>query len=216
VRIGNFSLLIPEGREAGSGHVNLRHGEVYTLRLGNHGPVACDAEVEVDGKPVGCFRVHARGSLLLERPSHDRGRFTFFRADSAEGAAAEAGTVSREDKGLVRVRFRPARQRARGSAEDGAWLAAGNYAKDGGTTADWGGDEEKTGGILSAGHTLKARSAGVTGLTGQSAQNFVTVGNLDYDPAGEVTITLRLVCGGEPAVRPLTACRGNPAPAPVD
>lgn len=36
MRVGNFSLLIPEGRERDSGHVEMQHNTQYQLRLGNH------------------------------------------------------------------------------------------------------------------------------------------------------------------------------------
>ncbi|MBV8097108.1 MAG: hypothetical protein JO110_28465, partial [Acetobacteraceae bacterium] len=100
--------MIPEGRERDSGHVVLSHGQMYTLRLGNHCyRRRCDATVFVDGKEVGCFRLSAGQIWTIERPAHDTGRFTFFRSDSAEAATAGVGAVKQEDRGLVHVVFRP-------------------------------------------------------------------------------------------------------------
>ena len=48
MRVGNFSLMIPEGIERDSGHIVLPHEQVYTLRLGNHGNRRCDAHVWID------------------------------------------------------------------------------------------------------------------------------------------------------------------------
>lgn len=211
MRVGSFSVYVPEGRERDSGHVELPHGSVYTLRLGNHGSRRCDAEVSIDGKSVGVFRLNG-GTMTLERPADDNGRFTFFAADSAEGAQAGAGSVGRVDRGLVQVVFRPERERPMG-------VVRGAGFEKGGTTLTslgdnevrsrcFGGEEKTSGGILGL------NQAGVTGLTGQSDQNFVSVANLDYDLNGAVTISLRLVTGvAVRELRPVT--RGNAVPAPV-
>lgn len=209
MRFGHFSLLIPEGREVNGGHVEMPHGKVYTLRLGNHEHSRrCDAAVMVDGKEVGCFRLAGGQTMTLERPAHDTGCFTFFRADSAEGQQAGAANVGKDERGLVQVTFRPERQRR----PQGMLRSVG--------LCSIGEREEKTSGSLRGlggepSFSAGQNSAGVTGLTGQSAQSFYEVAALDYDPSGEVTISLRLVAGM--AVRELTpTVRGNAVPAPVE
>ncbi|HEV8216844.1 MAG TPA: hypothetical protein VGP95_13450, partial [Gemmatimonadaceae bacterium] len=57
MRVGDFSVeVVPyrEGtvRELDSGHVLARPGQVYTLRLRNHGPLRAVAEIDIDGKSV--------------------------------------------------------------------------------------------------------------------------------------------------------------------
>lgn len=198
MRLGNFSVLVPEGREHGTGHVGLPHNSVYTMRLGNHGGVDCDAEVEVDGKSIGCFRLPAYQTFALERPADDTGRFTFFRSDSTESQQAGESSIARDNKGLIRVVFKPDRRPQYVMRPMGMFRGFGG---------DYHGErEEKTsGGIKGLGPTSCNISAapGITGLTGTSGQQFVTVPNLDYDPSAVVEIVLRLVCEDVGAVRPL-------------
>lgn len=111
MRVGNFSVLIPEGVEKDSGHVQMRHDQVYGIRLGNHGSVRCDAEVNVDGKHVGTFQMYSGQVFTLERPSHDTGRFTFYKANSEQGESVGAADVSTQERGLISVTFRPEKPR---------------------------------------------------------------------------------------------------------
>lgn len=219
MRVGSFSVLVSEGKERDSGHVQMAHGASYGIKLGNHGSVKCDAEVSVDGKIVGNFRVNAFGYINLERPSHDTGRFTFFKADSAQGEDAGASEITGQDKGLISVTFRPEKN-----------IRPTSYGKHGALRSM---EEKTSGGILSnpkprsrngnaggsscTSHiTTQSCSAGVTGLTGKSEQTFYEVGNLDYDRNGETIISLRLVAD-MCEVRKLTAApKGNPIPEPVE
>ncbi len=187
MRVGNFSLLVPQGQERDSGHVMLQHGTVYTLRLLSHFHRACDALVKVDGKEVGGFRLEGHGSLTLERSADDTGRFTFYAAESSEGQAVGGG-IAKDQRGLIEVTFKPEKDRA----------AVRRAAREGYLSA-FSGDEKTSGGI-SRSFGLESMpkvgcSAGVTGLTGKSNQEFVAVPNLDYDLNEVVTITLRLVVG---------------------
>ncbi len=202
MRVNNFTVQVREGIEWESGHVKLGHGAVYSLRLGNDDPRRrCDAEVLVDGKHAGTFRLDAGQNMTLERPAHDSGRFTFFAADSSAAGQAGVADVARDQRGLIQVTFRPERRRPPVLRDGPLSLCSA------GTPRAFGYNEP----------TAKGLEAGVTGLTGQSAQQFHDVAALDYDPAGTVTISLRLVCSSEAAVRPLTAVpRSNPVPAPVE
>ncbi len=235
MRYGNFSCLIPEGREHGSGHVALEHGQIYQLRLGNHGPSRCDALVEVDGKSVGLFRINGYGTFQLERPSNDTGRFTFFRADSSEGQAAGATETATVDRGLVRVTFKPEKQQTyyrpagpggfvprMGSVRPVRSGGPGGQSCGGQHGAPYEPEIKTCGSILGTTQTDSdvggdMPAAGVTGLTGTSGQQFVTVAALDYDPTAEVVVTLRLVHEPRAAgVRKIVPSNGNPIPEPVE
>lgn len=87
-RLADFSLAVPQGRHETSGHVCLTHGAQYTLLLGNHTDRRCDAQVTIDGQVVGCWRIQAGGTIELERPTHDTGRFTFYRLGTPEAVPA--------------------------------------------------------------------------------------------------------------------------------
>jgi hypothetical protein len=215
MRVGNFSLRVLEGRERDSGHVSLEHGKTYTLRLGNHCyDRRCDAEVMVDGKSVGNFRISANGTITLERPVHDTGRFTFFKADSAQAEAAGVDKITKDERGLVSVRFRPEYPQQPVVRT----ISCENYTK--GMASNDSALEFSPGWgarcCTSGGARGQSMSAGITGLTGQSDQRFTDVAELNYDPACETTITLRLVAD-QHAVRELTpATRSNPVPAAVE
>ena len=85
MRVGDFSVdVIGAGggtaQELESGHVLARPGQVYVLRLRNHGPLRCVAYVSIDGHSVtgNGLVINAWSSVDLERPIHatERGRFT--------------------------------------------------------------------------------------------------------------------------------------------
>lgn len=218
MRVGNYSVLVPEGVERETGHVHLAHGRQYTIQLLNHDyQRACDAELTVDGKPLGGFRLRPGGRAVLERAPHDHGRFTFYAAGTGEAAAAGEAAVAVPDKGLVQVRFVPERRRP-----DPVHQVKGSvlYARGGVRGQSAGGEarpaEDPTafGPLRPAGAEEKT-CGGITGLSGHSDQQFVTVGSIDRDEAAAVVISLRLVAlpDGPRELRP--AAQGNPVPAPV-
>ena len=105
--LGNFSASIV-GKSDNNGYVPMKHGEQYRINLQNYdNQKRCAAEVKVDGKVVGLFRIRAGGSLTLERPSNENGRFTFYKDGTPEASKAGLDSVTRSDKGLVSVTFKP-------------------------------------------------------------------------------------------------------------
>ena len=108
--LNGYSVRIPEGSEKeASGYVEMEHDSQYTLQLRNSNTTRCDAEVNIDGKHVGTFRLDAHGSLRLERSADDERRFTFYLRDSDEGREVELTSVSKSELGLVQVVFKPER-----------------------------------------------------------------------------------------------------------
>ncbi len=250
MRVGNFGLMVPEGEERENGYVRLPHGTPYTVRLSSyfHGPA--DAVVTIDGRPIGEFRLDPRSNeaatATIETPPGDpgRGRLTFYAADTAEGAAAGAASATPEERGLIRVVFKPGKHRppvrpvydpltnpyrASGLATGDDFIPtygvnAGGQAADLRSGPTPPAREEKTsGGIRGVGlcsftgNTGRNDArAGVTGLSGRSSQRWHTAPDIDYLPGEEVTITVRLVVVPKvAAVRPLPA-RANQVPAPVE
>ncbi len=276
MRERDFSVQIPQGVEAGGGYVRMKHNTRYTVKMGNHSRRRVDAEVKIDGKFMGLFRLNPGCYVDLDRPSHDKSCFTFFSSSSNEAGDAGVSAVDREARGLVVVTFKPEKdvkgeilerikslERTRDvpdSLKDMSKFSPPRHPDMGSTDlykATLDSDVEKTrfvrggpggqsAGGQSAGrqHTNSCRArggeyesvttkgivspgftdhctppagveSGITGLTGHSNTDFVSVPELDYDPTLELPITLRLVA--DKAVRPLTeAPRGNPTPAAVD
>jgi hypothetical protein len=114
MRVGDCSLeIVPVGggsvRELPTGHVLARPGQVYLLRVRNHGPLRAVAEVRVDGRPVtaGGLVLDPRTTVELERPIHatEHGRFTVV-AEGDEGVFGPDGGRDNAELGLIEVRFR--------------------------------------------------------------------------------------------------------------
>ena len=205
MRVNTFSLRIPEGRERDSGHVEMAHNNIFTIRMDNHDRNRpCDATVSVDGKEIGAYRINAGSYAVLERSSHDeRGRFTFFEANSfsrrRRRRSTPKGRERRPPRPLIEVVFRPERIRQAPVHRDNVKLLGFGGARGRGLPCG----QSAGGGNLDFDAEAQNYSAGITGLTGKSEQKFYEVPNLDYEPGGEVTITLRLVRSN--VVRELTA-----------
>lgn len=113
MRVGDFSVEVvaTDGavREVESGHVLARPGQVYALRLRNHGPLRCVADITIDGRTVTGegLVINAWSSVDLERPIHasERGRFTVI-AEGDERVFGPDGGRDNPDLGLIEARFR--------------------------------------------------------------------------------------------------------------
>lgn len=216
MRVGNFSLFIPQGRERDSGHVELDHGKVYEIRLGNHFQGRrCDALVEVDGKRIGEFRINDGQTMTLERGPDDSGRFTFYRSGSSDAQKVGESSIIHENRGLVRVVFKPERYFDREEKTSGAVPTVGESMR---STVDCSSEELTGHRSTTRGFSFAPQNAaaGVTGLSGHSGQSFYNVSPLNYDLSYETTITLRLVCNDGPReLKPQGSRSANPVPEPV-
>jgi hypothetical protein len=114
MRVGDFSVeIVPSfggvARELPSGQVLSRAGQVYSIRLRNHGPLRCVADVTIDGRSVtaGGLVIEPWSAEELERPidGHEDGRFTVI-AEGDERAFGPDGGRDNPDLGLIEVRFR--------------------------------------------------------------------------------------------------------------
>jgi len=203
--LNDFSARIPEGNEASGGYVEMRHGQTYTLRLRNSRDARCDARVEVDGKHVGTWRIHAHSGITLERPAHDIGKFTFYKLGTTEADAAQLNGGD-PNLGLVKVTFTPEKVRHYHSTQPvHPWSAPNTYLS---STKGVRGSSP-----LMAACSYQAHSAGGTGLSGISGQQFTDAAHIDYDYSQQTTIHLRLVCkeNHDHEPRPLTST-SNPIP----
>ena len=113
MRVGDFSVevIAVEGvaRELDSGHVLARPGQVYMLRLRNHGPLRAVADISIDGRSVtgGGLVLNPWSTADLERPIHarERGRFTVI-AEGNEQVFGPDGGRDNPDLGVIEARFR--------------------------------------------------------------------------------------------------------------
>ncbi len=225
--LNEFSVRVLGGKEVSGGYVEMEHGAKYRLSLHNGRDARCDAYIEVDGKHVGTWRLAARQSITLERPAHDPGQFTFYAVGTIEATQAKLQEGD-PNLGLVRVTFTP---------EGGArpltvtphypppslpyhtgpdrwphpWPWRPTYISVGGSATD-----AASGSMpIMASCSAQSHSAGGTGLSGHSAQEFGSAYAIEYDLSQQTVIHLRLVAGhAEGGVRPLTAF-STPVPPAV-
>lgn len=212
MRLQDFELRLLDSHgdyfvEEENGHVVMQHGKTYRVLLHNHSHRACDVRLELDGENVGEFRVNARAAVCLERGSEDDGYFTFYLAGTEEANRVGLGRASRNDLGLVRATFMPEK------------LVEREVKTSGGIRGSSIGFDS----LSSSSRLIRTQganfSAGGTGLSGHSSQQFITVENLDYAPKSEWgIITLRIVGKADPRPKVAVASSGpafNPTPPPV-
>jgi hypothetical protein len=228
MRVGNFSVLVYPGVERDSGYVQLAHGTQYRVKMINHyANRQVDAEVAVDGKPVGTFRLWGGADMTLDGPPDKSGLFTFYARDTEEFAAAAGAAVARDDRGLLTVKFHVGYPSPEPLARTGVLRTAAVGVFPGHAYQQYGSGEllarnasadRPLADSCAAGRPAGVTS-GVTGLSGVGTQEFKEATQISYDPALETTISVRLVAvpGStlQPAVRPLVAV-GRRVPPPVD
>ncbi len=105
ISVGLYELCIPQGLPRATGHVLISHRQQFSVLLKNRNEMRCDAQVAIDGKVVGSWRIPPHGKIELERPVNDAGRFTFYMLGSKE--ARQAGISATDAVGLVSVTFMP-------------------------------------------------------------------------------------------------------------
>lgn len=201
--LNDYSVRIVGGNETPGGYVEMRHGQTFTIALRNNNDRRCDAKVEVNGVHVGTWRLNAFSSAALERPADGDGKFTFYRQFTSEAYAVQA-QGGEQAAGLVVVTFTPERVVKPQYVATAAFPNFQGQAKDlGESTMSY-----------STGALRSSHSAGVIGQSGHSYQQYGIAGEIEYDYAGQTTISLRLVCVDDDGPRPLTQ-RANPVPPPV-
>lgn len=215
------SVRIVGGREQDNGYVAMAHKQEYKLCLRNEKDLPCDAEVRIDGKDVGTWRIEPHTSITLERPAHDNGKLTFYEVDTAEGRAANLQSGD-SNLGLISVTFKhgyvctarpltvnptyPNWYYTTWTTGNTTWTAASPDSLTDNTVHCYSASSNFAGTVM----TESPKKAGGTGLSGHSNQYFYTVAPLGYTQY-PVTIHLRLV-GVE--VRPLEPC-STPVPPPI-
>ena len=113
MRLDGFEVkIVGSNSEKNNGHVYMEHGRHYSIELRNSNFYPCDADVEIDGKPIRSFRVQAGVTIRVDGPPDETEKFTFFKRDSGEGRRSELNSVRRNDLGLIKVTFKPGKERA--------------------------------------------------------------------------------------------------------
>ena len=199
--LNNFSARVTGGNENVSGYIEIAHGKQYTIVLRNDHNVRCNAEVNIDGKLMGTFRIAANSTMRLERKPDDDGRFTFYRLGSAEAGKSDLGSVSENDLGLLKIVFTPESMPTT-TYTNYPWTYTDPWTRptsmwDDVTTDDpnvWRDTVTCKGSSSSLTCSSMLDSApGGTGLSGHSDQGFIKVEDMLLDYTQQTTIHLRLV-----------------------
>lgn len=223
MQLGNYGLYIREGNypvPEQTGYVALSHNTQYTIGLNNYSQLRCDAIVEIDGKHVGTWRLNKNSRIVIERHANEKRLFTFLKRDTQQGDEAGLNKVTKDDMGVVSVLFIPEKKVYRKPYNESLQTYGGDYTK---------GDFSKgvsRGGIGGA-SVRKSFSAGGTGLSGESNQNFGIADEIELDHDNAVKISLRLICVDEtktePIIEPLEDVRNmksnkkeTTVPLPID
>ena len=178
MELSNYRLTIKGCEERlinGGIYFNILQGQTYKLFLSNINSQRCKAEVTIDGKPVGTWRLGAFDSATLERPANDTGLFTFYRLRTVDASIAQ---IADNDKtGLIQVVFTP----------EMIIQVTPTVYRDGSPISKGISNEPVSRGVTRGAH------AGGTGLSGQSDQQFGTAGHMPLDYTSQVTLSLRLM-----------------------
>lgn len=188
ISLGCFSLRIPQGIITENNYVEMEHSKQYSINLYNYGSCNCDAEVNIDGKKVGVWRINKKSYIEVERPVNDNGKFTFYKFGSKESDISE---VSNDDNlGLITVVFKPEKIEEIITSQASQDVGMPRFSIDPGLRP------------------------GGTGLSGISKQCFVDAKKINYDINKFITINVRLGCVNN-GPRPLTSCSSTPIPPPL-
>jgi hypothetical protein len=169
-----FSVQITNATEIADGYVEIVHNTRYAIKMQNDRDVDCAAEVTIDGQHVGTWIVPHHHNITIERPVHTAKLFTFYQLGSSE--AIQAQLQDNSNLGLISVFFKPEKPKVRRDSDLPNFLLA-----------------------RAANHI-----SGGTGLSGDSAQQFIPARDLDYDLENACTIHLRLVAPAPSDIQALT------------
>ena len=211
--LNGFSLSIPESQEETSdGYVVLKHNQNFSIRLHNGHKFngSCkpaDAEVYVQGKHVGTFRVPYSQTVIIERSVDDTGKFTAYRNGTYEAQLAEIDAGD-PNNGLIKVVWKPGYKckppidyvNIIENTPNITWdnsVINSNHLYDSGTFTNHASFNTSSSARIGcqSNWSLTTRncnlSGGGVGLSGHSDQSFSEVDSLVYDEA-ETTIFLRI------------------------
>lgn len=192
MKVNDYTVRILQGSEDNNGYVFLEHNIKYALMLGNIHPTSCNAQLEIDGINQGTWRIDRYSSIKLERPAHDNGYFTFYKLESKQGSAVL--DANNDNLGLVKVTFTPEKVKPVVCTYDPS--ASKSYDSYNPTRE----------GAIRGGDKLLSYSAGGTGLSGKSQQEYGSAKEIELDYLQQTVIYLRLIAvkNNEDEPRPLT------------
>lgn len=229
-------------RETQNGYVYMKHGTQYSIEMSNLRDLRCNAEIKLDGKSVGTWRIPAYGAIVIERPFDDVGIFTFYKQGSKEAKLVDVG-IAKDSHGLIEITFTPEYRSVYqpvtyinpwvlpyevpyhpwiGGVTNDVFGTSGTLGK---STHDSvsinycsmnvGSSVLRGGGQHDAAEPPTEAAAGMTGLSGESKQKFVDADYMSLDVANKVTINLRLVAQRRRSKKEEPRPTKNTGPRPI-
>ena len=211
MRIGNYEVRIPEGREIvnqdQSVYVAVKANAHFSILLISHDNRRTVAEVKIESDSMGNPILDAHGHLQLQGKVNSQQRFTVYASGSAEAIAVGEEVLTPAEKGLINVTFYAEKESESLFATRGLHFSG---SRDGGMSK---GISLGIGGTRGVNRSF---GAAVVGMSGHSDQQFTGV-SFDRDYSTCVKINLRLVIEKEDRPTPISARRaiGNPVAPPV-
>lgn len=180
------------------GYIKMQHMEVYEIKLKSDFYGYSDAVIEINGSPIGTYRIGGNSEIILERSRNNSGRFTFVSKRTQEFYDANLNLTDPYNLGLIKVKFYP--QKLSVSIPS---VGIPTYPL----------TKNKT-----------SFNPGGTAITGQSDQKFKDVAPIERDYNRLVTINIRLIEDERPRygneVKPLNSLyytpQSNDIPAPLE
>jgi hypothetical protein len=178
----------------GYNYIALEHNAEYSLTLFNESSSRCDAEVSIDGRSIGTFRVKPYNSVHIERPATRHQKFVFLQEDT--GIAYRAGISNgKSTNGLVSVKFSP--EYPRHDMSKSVWAPASRQCRMS-FGLESGSLTNSTNQMYSCDSNgfkeFNTLSSGATALGDHSSQTFESVSPLrEIDHSRKATITFRLI-----------------------
>jgi hypothetical protein len=215
MNLNGFSVSVPQALEEKSdGYVVLNHAQPFSIRLHNHhrdngNSKPADAEIWIQGKLMGIWRVPANQTIVIERSTEDDGKFTAYRNGSTEAKQIGLDATS-DENGLIKVVWKPGYKPERPHTHiitsptiiwpyvpycpPEPWTTEPYLDWDTGYKITYG--DNTTCNAISATRSCSYTSSndlcgGGVGLSGHSSQNFSETEALSYDETS-TTIYLRI------------------------
>lgn len=103
----NFSLSLLNSRDVQFENIDdtfyLNHGDTYKICLRNNSfNQKANANIFIDGKSIGMFRLNNNDKIIIERPAESAKKLTFYDAESVQGAMSRLD-INSPDIGCLKV-----------------------------------------------------------------------------------------------------------------
>jgi hypothetical protein len=159
--------------------ISVNHLTPYSIKIKSFSSKRADAIITIDGKEIYTQRIAPNSLNYYQSLPNTKGQFTFIQEGTEEFKDAGLYAVDESDRGIVKVTIIPERDILQIYSKIPERNVVQMYSQ--GVTRSFGGG---------------------TGLTGETTQSFVKVGDIDRDYSRHIEFTFKLI-PAENIVKPL-------------